>query len=133
MLKKTALYFILILFLLIVSVSYARTAFAENEKNNIVGISVLQPTDEDLQETAELVNASGGEWGYVTVVIQENDRDTKKWQELFDHLREDKIVPIVRLATNPEGAAWRKPNKEDVDGWVQFLESLNWVSKHRYV
>ncbi|HLD26826.1 MAG TPA: hypothetical protein VJB63_02630 [Patescibacteria group bacterium] len=133
MLKKTALYFILILFLLIVSVSYARTAFAENEKNNIVGISVLQPTDEDLQETAELVNASGGEWGYVTVVIQENDRDTGKWQELFDKLRRLHLIPLVRLATRPEGAHWRRPEGDDAGIWVDFLDSLHWVVKERYV
>ncbi len=103
------------------------------KKNNKFGIHLLQPSDGDIQKAAELVNGSGGKWGYVTLVIQENDRDVRRWQDLFDELRKYNLIPIVRIATNPEGANWRRPNPEDVAGWVHFLDSLNWVVKNRYI
>lgn len=113
------------------------------EPNNKYGIHLAQPHLNDLENTAELVNSNGGDWGYVTLVIQENDRDHAKWQDIFDRLREFRLIPIVRLATKPasaeasageaEGAYWHRPDKEDADSWVRFLDSLNWVVKNRYI
>lgn len=124
---------VLIFFLSAVFIIPNVTYGAELPRNNKFGIHILQPTSEDVKKTAELVNGNGGKWGYVTLVIQENDRDRNKWQELFDNLREYKLIPIVRIATNPEPGAWRRPNREDVNGWVEFLNSLNWVVQKRYV
>lgn len=101
--------------------------------NNKFGIHLAQPQKEDIVRAAELVNSEGGDWGYVTLVIQENDRNKGKWQEVFNVLRRLHLIPIIRLATNPEGSNWRRPNKEDVDQWISFLSSLNWVVKERYV
>jgi len=101
--------------------------------NNKFGIHLAQPHLEDLKKVADLVNSSGGDWGYVTLVIQENDRDKRKWQEIFDLLRKYHLIPIVRLATSPIGENWRRPDTSDVVAWVDFLDSLNWVVKNRYV
>jgi hypothetical protein len=103
------------------------------EPNNKFGIHLAQPHFEDLKKVKELVNSSGGDWGYVTLVIQENDRHLQKWQEIFDLLREYHLIPIIRLATKPEGENWRRPEIKDIDEWVNFLDSLNWVVKNRYV
>jgi len=102
-------------------------------QNNKFGISLLQPTSEDVLGASTLVNSNGGGWGYVTLVIQENDRDVHKWQDLFEELREKKLIPIVRLATQPEGEVWRRPEAKDADSWVAFLNKLNWVVKKRYI
>ncbi|HBL52408.1 MAG: hypothetical protein A3D24_04485 [Candidatus Blackburnbacteria bacterium RIFCSPHIGHO2_02_FULL_39_13] len=99
--------------------------------NNVFGIHVID--ENDLIDAAKLVNGNGGEWGYVTLVIREEDRDTSKWQRIFDKMRELKLIPIVRLATYAEEQNWAKPKAEDVDSWVIFLSSLNWVVKNRYV
>lgn len=101
--------------------------------NNKFGMHVVQPSDDDLRQIAELVNSTGGDWGYVTLVLQENDRDKEKWQSLFDRLRQLHLIPLVRLATQPEGEFWRRPKKEEAEGWVEFLNSLNWVVKNRYI
>lgn len=104
------------------------------EANNKFGIHLAVASEEDLIDAAALVNSSGGKWGYVTLVIQENDRDLNKWQNVFDKMRELKLIPIVRIATLPqEGGFWRRPTVEDASGWVDFLNSLNWVVKDRYV
>ena len=99
--------------------------------NNKFGIHVLNP--DDYAPAAELVNSNGGEWGYVTLVIREDQREENRWQAEFDELRERKLIPIVRLATRFEDGAWIKPRNEDIDPWVDFLNSLNWVTKNRYI
>lgn len=108
-------------------------AYQQNLPNNKFGIHLAQPHEADMKRAADLVNGSGGDWGYVTVVMQENDRNTEKWQQVFDKMRDYHLIPLVRLATEPEGSKWRRPSEDDVDQWVTFLNSLNWVVKDRFV
>ena len=107
--------------------------FAEDLQNNKFGIHLATPDDGDLDRAEELVNSSGGRWGYVTLVIQENDRDLNKWQGVFDKLREQRMIPIIRIATKPDGSNWRRPDKSDAQSWVDFLNKLHWVVKNRYI
>jgi len=114
-----------------------------SELNNKFGIHLAQPHLEALEQAAKLVNSNGGDWGYVTVIIQEDDRKQEKWQEIFDRMRKLHLTPIIRLATRPEGEVWCRPRlrqdyggqakKDYVDEWVDFLDSLNWVVKNRYI
>lgn len=120
-------------FLFFSSCAQYTLALDASRPNNIHGIHLAQPSDDDLKNAAKLVNSSGGDWGYVTLVIQENDRDKGKWQAIFNTLRELHLIPIIRLATNPEGSNWRRPNVEDAASWANFLDSLHWVVKERYV
>lgn len=106
---------------------------AEERQNNIFGIHLAQPHLNEIKKVAELVNNNGGDWGYVTLVMQENDRSHQKWQEIFDLLREFHLIPIIRVATIPEGENWRRPSKNDATSWAEFLNSLNWVVKNRYI
>lgn len=99
--------------------------------NNHFGIHIIN--EADIKIAADLVNSSGGEWGYITVVIREDDRDLQKWQVVFDHLRRQKLIPLVRLATKVENGGWAKARQEDIEPWINFLSSLNWVIKNRYV
>lgn len=123
----------LILLFLFFGFFFLKEAFAQDFPNNKFGIHLSQPSDHDLEAAAKLVNSSGGDWGYVTLVIQENDKDLNKWQEIFNKLRRLHLIPIIRLATKPEGGIWRRPTIEDIPSWVNFLDSLNWVVKNRYV
>ncbi len=102
-------------------------------ENNKFGIHLAQPHFEDIDASADLVNASGGDWGYITLVIQEDDRNRSKWQEIFERLRKKHLIPIIRLATKPEGNYWKRPTLDEGDNWVNFLDSLNWIVKDRYV
>ena len=108
-------------------------AFDQSRTNNMFGIHVATPSREELENAAKLVNTNGGNWGYVTVVIQENDRNKQKWQEAFDRMRELRLIPIVRLATKPIGSTWARPKPDEISNWVNFLDSLNWVVKDRYI
>lgn len=105
-----------------------------NVPNNRFGIHIID--ENDLSKAAELVNGSGGAWGYVTIVMREDDRNKEKWQSTFDKMREMKLIPIIRLATSVDNAAWKKADYNDIGKareWAEFLNSLNWVVKNRYV
>ncbi|KKS46346.1 MAG: hypothetical protein UV09_C0018G0022 [Candidatus Gottesmanbacteria bacterium GW2011_GWA2_42_18] len=53
--------------------------------NNKYGIHIID--ENDLMSAAALVNSSGGDWGYVTLVIPENERKQEKWQTAFNEMR----------------------------------------------
>ncbi|OGK15142.1 hypothetical protein A2774_05650 [Candidatus Roizmanbacteria bacterium RIFCSPHIGHO2_01_FULL_39_12c] len=108
-------------------------AFETSAPNNKFGIHFALPNLDDLTRARDLINSNGGDWGYVTLVIQEDDRDRNKWQEVFDRMREFHLIPIIRLATVPQADQWRRPQPEDADSWVDFLDSLHWVVKDRYI
>ncbi|MGA3292053.1 MAG: cellulase family glycosylhydrolase [Candidatus Microgenomates bacterium] len=109
--------------------------FAENNplsvNNNKVGIHI---TDErDLTNAVNLVNSNGGDWGYVTFVITEADRDHDRWQQIFDQMRKLHLIPIVRIATRASGDTWDAPQEAEINNWIAFLNSLNWVTENRYI
>jgi hypothetical protein len=134
MMKRFGVSFLLLIFFLL---DFAKPALASFEKvdsqNNKFGIHLAVASEEDLEDAAALVNSAGGDWGYATVVIEENDRDGRKWQDVFDKMRRLHLIPIVRLATSHTNGSWRRPLSEDATPWANFLASLNWVIKNRYV
>lgn len=102
--------------------------------NNKMGIHILFPSE--LQSAAKLINSSGGDWGYVTIPIQEGDKDLKKWQLFMDTARHLHIIPIIRLATAGDyfnTTSWSKPSESDVLDFANFLSSLTWPTKNRYI
>ncbi len=114
-----------------------RNTWASFEKidypNNKFGIHLAIPSEEDLEKAANLVNSSGGDWGYVTLVIEEKDREKQKWQDVFNKMRQLHLIPIIRLATSLENSNWKKPEANEAKKWAEFLDSLNWVVKNRYI
>lgn len=100
--------------------------------NNRFGIHIIQATPDESKPAAELVNANG-DWGYVTVLVESGDRNHEKWQEFFNDLRRRHLIPLVRLATQPEGNYWKLPYDGEEQAWTDFLDALNWPTKNRYV
>jgi len=99
--------------------------------NNKYGIHILDT--KDIPDAKNLANSTGGDWGYITLVIREDERDTKRWQKVFDELRSSHLIPIVRIATTQSTGGWRKIQNEESANWAYFLNSLNWVVKNRYI
>lgn len=119
-------------------VTTTQSAFAIEDplskSNNKFGIHIL--FDTELDEAASLVNTNGGEWGYVVIPIQSGDRDLIKWQNFMNRAKELKLIPIIRLATENyyfDTKVWRKPDQKDILDFVNFLDSLNWPVKNRYI
>lgn len=101
--------------------------------NNKFGVHIIAPTHDESSPAAQLVNSSGGDWGYVTLLIENKDRNRDKWQTFFDDLRRQHLIPLVRIATQPEGALWKRPSDGGEQAWADFLDSLNWPTKNRYI
>lgn len=99
--------------------------------NNRIGIHILDP--QEITQAADLVNSSGGQWGYVTVPIRSNDRDKLKWQIFFDKCRQLKLIPLIRLSTYPIGRVWEKPTSYDLVDFANFLSDLPWPTTNRYI
>lgn len=102
--------------------------------NNPIGIHILNPSE--LESAKKLVNSNGGDWGYVTIPIQYGDRNLEKWQAFMDAARRDHLIPLMRLATDAyweNTTVWRKPNASDVLDFANFLDSLSWPTKNKYV
>lgn len=99
--------------------------------NNKVGIHILDPNEID--KVADLVNSSGGDWGYVTVPLRTDDRDREKWLSFFKACREKHLIPIVRLATTMNGYGWARPDLYDSLDTANFLNDMPWPTKNRYI
>lgn len=102
--------------------------------NNKIGIHILFP--EELPEAAKLINSNGGEWGYVIIPIQAGDKDILKWQKFMDESKKLRVIPIIRLATEGDWFnthVWRKPTYTDIVDFANFLNSLTWPTKNRYI
>lgn len=133
--KKPLIIFV-IFFVLLLHL-FAKNSFAIDATplpNNKFGVHILFP--EELEDAAGLVNSSGGDWGYVTIPIQSGDRNLKKWQKFMSDAKKLHLIPIIRIAT--EGnyfntKVWRKPDFSDVLDFGNFLNSLDWPTKNRYV
>jgi len=104
------------------------------QPNNKFGIHILFPNEID--EAASLVNSNNGDWGYVVIPIQAGDMDVPKWQQFMDMCKQKHIIPILRLATEGDyfnTSVWRKPDAVDILDFANFLNSLSWPVKNRYV
>lgn len=127
------LFFCLLFFF---SSSYSVYAIVDplSVQNNKFGVHILFPSE--LDAAARLVNSNGGDWGYATIPIQAADKNLVKWQKFMDAARTFHVIPIIRLATENyyfNTATWRKPNDADVLDFANFLNSLDWPTKNRYV
>jgi hypothetical protein len=126
--------------------------------NNIVGLNVArlhQPRY--IWATSDLVNANGGDWGYLTVVWTTQDRDGPmaeyNLQLFLDRCFEFHVQPIVRVATkfeakreptvpgqpavkpNPQGAegTWTRPDWSEPLKWREFFERGRWPTRHAWI
>ena len=124
---------IALVFFLLLPTAYAVTD-PLSTANNRFGIHIISAVPQEASEAAEMVNSSGGDWGYITFLIESKDRDPYKWQTFFDDLRRRHLIPIVRLATKPvSGGFWEVPQKQEYEAWADFLDRLNWPIKNRFV
>lgn len=132
---KKFLSVIIIFFLLIV---FPKPSFAIYDPlsvpNNKYGIHILFP--EEISEAATLINSNGGDWGYVTIPIRASDKNLEKWQKFMDEAAKLHIIPLIRIATEGDyfiEGSWEIPSKYYVIDFANFLNSLNWPTKNRYV
>lgn len=100
----------------------------KDNQNNIFGLYIYAEVPEYFDLAAELVNSNGGDWGYVLIPFGMRDRDSAKWERVFEQLRELHLIPIIQL--------WdvdvEKFEKETTDA-AKFLDGFIWPIQTRYI
>lgn len=100
----------------------------EFETNNKFGIYIYAERQDFFEKAAELVNSNGGSWGYVLIPYNIKDRDSKRWQRVFDDLNRLKLIPVIQLwDVNPD--KYETQTRQA----AQFLDSFDWPIKPRYI
>ena len=100
-------------------------------ERNLFGLHLTQSAD--IFSAKEIINSSGGDWGYVTIVIRTDQLDKNTWQSFFDNCRKYHLIPIIRLATVMEDSTWKIPTPADIDHLAALLSSLNWPVQPKYI
>ncbi len=98
---------------------------------NIFGLHLTQT--QDLLSAKDIINSSGGDWGWVTIVIRLDQLNHQTWQDFFDNCRKYHLIPIIRLATIADDDNWKVPQNSDIDNLANFLNSLNWPTKTQHI
>ena len=99
-------------------------------QNNKVGLYIYAEVKEFVELASEMANSNGGDWGYVLIPYNVKDYDEARWNDLFDRLANEHLIPIVQLwdlDLNSE-----KTDKQIIKS-AQFLNSLKWPIKQRYI
>jgi hypothetical protein len=102
--------------------------------NNIVGLNVARRTQSQyIRVTGQIANANGGSWGYVTVLLTNQERDDAVLpehvlQQLLDRCYESRLQPIVRVGTRFDSntGVWERPTDDDPVLWRRLFERVKW-------
>jgi hypothetical protein len=101
--------------------------------NNIVGLNVarlVQPMY--ISAAADVVNANGGAWGYLTILLTRDDRDLPRsvdlLQQVLDRCFELRLQPIVRVGTrfDPATGIWERPLYDEPVRWRDLFDQARW-------
>jgi hypothetical protein len=98
----------------------------------VMGIHILQP--EEITKVRRIYEDDV--WRYVTIPLTIDDtRNWQRWQNFFNEAYQQKLIPIIRLATryDQEKDHWTIPNRKEIVGLVSFLSSLNWYQQDKLV
>ncbi|MEZ6255767.1 MAG: hypothetical protein R3B92_03310 [Patescibacteria group bacterium] len=97
-------------------------------KNNKFGIYTYAEEEVLIDLADNLVNSNGGDWGYVLIPYNVKDRDTSKWEKVFDKLNKKHLIPIIQLH-DVDVKHYKIQTKEA----ALFLNKFLWPIKHRYI
>jgi hypothetical protein len=104
---------------------------ASVRQNNIVGLNIarlMQP--QYILTASNIVNANGGSWGYLTILLTRQDRDNAlsyyQLQQVLDRCYEARVQPIVRVATrfDVDTGIWDRPDESDPIRWRALLDQV---------
>lgn len=98
----------------------------------VLGIHIMNI--HELDDATALVRTDDETWQYVTIPITLNDlKKQDEWQNFFNKAKDQKMIPLVRLASKPEGAQWTIPTRKDIVDLLGFLDKLDWPTEDRHV
>ena len=102
--------------------------YGRGTPNNKFGMYVHNITD-DVKAAAKLVNTNGGDWGWVLLTMDINDRNKDNWKGLLGAAKSAHLIPIIQIANNNVC----KADKMDFEAIAKMLNGVNWPSKYLYI
>ncbi len=132
MLKKVVLFSLLFIIAGNFFANRVRATSDLSWAKNKFGIHLLDNPN-DIISASKLLNTHGGDWGWVVLVLRDNDLNTQKWQNIFNLCRRYHLLPLIRLATHAQGRVWAKPNPSDITSQAKFLNNLLWPTGERFI
>lgn len=103
-----------------------------NATGEVMGMHILHP--EEITQVRRIYDDEV--WRYVTIPLTLDDtQDWQRWQNFFNQANQEKLIPIIRLATryNQEHDYWLIPNRKEIVSLISFLSSLNWYQDEKLV
>lgn len=96
--------------------------------NNKFGVYSYRD-NESIDLSAEMVNSNGGDWGWILFPMNTKDQGKEGWDNTFTYLKQKRLIPIIQLVLDPGFV----PSKSDIDQVADFLNTLTWPTKKRFV
>jgi hypothetical protein len=135
--RRLVVLLLVMLVLLSAPAARADSGQVESARNNPIGINLIRWIEPHyLRAAAELVNSNGGDWGYATIVLVDEDRDDPaRFQRLLDECALLHLTPIIRIGTRFDlvGGTWSRPDWNDPFYWRDFFGELRWPTTPKYV
>jgi hypothetical protein len=108
-----------------------------DQRNNPIGINVIRWTENQyLWAASDLVNSAGGDWGYITITLVDQDRnDPSRLQRILNQCAHRHLTPIIRVATRFDlrTATWSRPEWDGPYRWRELFSDLQWPTTLKYV
>ncbi len=93
--------------------------------NNLVGVHQISASKKDIRDGCRMVNANGGAWGWQTIVIREGEYTVQQLQEVEDIFREEKCIPIYRLASGfGDNGSWARPTEKTIKYFADLFSQI---------
>jgi hypothetical protein len=140
--RQKALIASLLLLQVITPTSWAAPAAGPTDNpaavaNNPVGVNLVRWWEPHfVNAAAELVNSGGGDWGYVTVVLVDDDRNyPERFQAFLDQCAKLHITPVIRVGTtfDLDAELWKRPEWRDAELWYRYFERMRWPTALRHL
>lgn len=98
------------------------------------GVHILRP--EEISQAKQFLKEENNSDArhYVTIPLTLDDlQKPHLWQDFFETAKQEKIIPIIRLATSFKNGAWQIPTRKNITELFTFLNQFEWLTSERYV
>ncbi|PIY79837.1 MAG: hypothetical protein COY81_00655 [Candidatus Pacebacteria bacterium CG_4_10_14_0_8_um_filter_43_12] len=106
---------------------------AQADGSQKLGIHILNTTELALAKKLITVDQPD-QWQYVTIPFTLDDLGRlDEWQDFFNQAKDQKVIPIVRLATRFENGSWQIPTRKDSVALISALSGMEWPTPERRI
>ena len=99
-----------------------------------IGVHILHADETDEAKDLVALEDHQDEWHYVTIPFTVADSNRPEhWQRFLNQAREEKLIPIMRLATTAKEDYWEEPTRHDIVKQINVLAKLKWPTEDKYI